>query len=74
LLSVHALPDDPANVAELARVGISGPAFYLLRPDGHVGLAGRRLEQGAVSRYLVERHLRLDQGARGAGESSFRAV
>jgi len=60
LLSVHTPADDPANVAELARVGISGPAFYLLRPDGHVGLAGTRLETGAVRRYLSERHIRLD--------------
>jgi hypothetical protein len=74
LLSVHALPDDPANAAELARVGISGPAFYLLRPDGYVGLAGTRLEQGVVSRYLAERHLRLDEGSRGVSELSLRAA
>jgi hypothetical protein len=59
LLSVHAIPDDPASITELARVGISGPAFYLLRPDGHVGLAGTRCDASAVRRYLEERHLRL---------------
>jgi 2-polyprenyl-6-methoxyphenol hydroxylase-like FAD-dependent oxidoreductase len=74
LLTVHALPDDPANVAELARVGISGPAFYLLRPDGYVGLAGTRLEQGVVGRYLAERHLRLDQGGRDVSEATLRAA
>ncbi|TMG72723.1 MAG: hypothetical protein E6H75_14925, partial [Betaproteobacteria bacterium] len=43
-LRIHAIPDDPHNAQELARVRIPGPAFYLLRPDGHVGLAGTRLE------------------------------
>lgn len=62
LLSVHAIPDDPANAAELARAGISGPAFYLLRPDGHIGLAGSRLEPGAMERYLSERHIRVNGG------------
>jgi 2-polyprenyl-6-methoxyphenol hydroxylase-like FAD-dependent oxidoreductase len=53
LLRVHAIPEDPANAKELARVGISGPAFYLLRPDGHVGLSGIRLDADTVKRYLV---------------------
>jgi 2-polyprenyl-6-methoxyphenol hydroxylase-like FAD-dependent oxidoreductase len=59
-LRIHAIPDDSANTAELARVGITAPAFYLLRPDGHVGLAGTRCDAGTVRRYLSERHIRLD--------------
>jgi hypothetical protein len=62
LLRVHALPDDPASATELARVRITGPAFYLLRPDGHVGLAGTRVDAGTVKRYLAQRHVRLEQG------------
>jgi 2-polyprenyl-6-methoxyphenol hydroxylase-like FAD-dependent oxidoreductase len=62
VLHVHAVPDDPANETELARAGISGQAFYLLRPDGHVGLAGTRLEPGAVRRYLSERQFRVNGG------------
>jgi 2-polyprenyl-6-methoxyphenol hydroxylase-like FAD-dependent oxidoreductase len=54
LLSIHVIPDDAHNARELARARIPGQAFYLLRPDGHVGLAGTRLEPGAATRYLSE--------------------
>jgi hypothetical protein len=66
LVVVHALPDDPANEAELRRARICGPAFYLLRPDGHVGLAGSSLRADLVKRYLAERHVLVGQ-ASGAG-------
>jgi 2-polyprenyl-6-methoxyphenol hydroxylase-like FAD-dependent oxidoreductase len=54
---VHAVPDDPANAAELARARVPAPSFYLLRPDGHVGLAGIRLDAGDAARYLTGRAL-----------------
>ena len=57
LLRVHAIPADPGNDAELARVQIPRPSFYLLRPDGHVGLCGLRLDPAALTRYLSERAL-----------------
>jgi 2-polyprenyl-6-methoxyphenol hydroxylase-like FAD-dependent oxidoreductase len=55
LLRAHAIPSDPENERELSRVDVPRPSFYLLRPDGHVGLAGVRLEADAVMRYLAER-------------------
>ncbi|HEV7491438.1 MAG TPA: FAD-dependent oxidoreductase [Rhodanobacteraceae bacterium] len=55
LLEVHAIPVDPINDAELARARIPQPSFYLLRPDGHVGLCGSELAAESVSRYLKER-------------------
>ena len=55
LLRIHAIPDDPVNAVELARAGIPKRSFYLLRPDGHVGLCGVRLELAAVARYVTER-------------------
>jgi len=61
LIRVHAIPNDAANANELARIHITFPAFYLLRPDGHVGLAGRELEAAAVTRYLSEHHVRVDR-------------
>jgi 2-polyprenyl-6-methoxyphenol hydroxylase-like FAD-dependent oxidoreductase len=41
-----------ANESELARARVPSPSFYLVRPDGYIGLAGTRLESGVVSRYL----------------------
>lgn len=57
LLTVHEVQDDADNAAELARAAIKGPAFYLLRPDGHVGLAGTRLDAAAVMRWFESAHL-----------------
>ena len=55
LLAIHEVPIDPANDRELARARIPRPSFYLLRPDGHVGLAGARLDVAAARRYVSER-------------------
>src|SRR5437773_6698480 len=44
LLRIHAVPADPVNDAELARKRIPRPSFYLVRPDGYIGLCGARLE------------------------------
>lgn len=60
LLRIHVIPDEANNARELARVRISGPAFYLLRPDGHVALAGTRFDAEALDAYLAERQMRLD--------------
>jgi 2-polyprenyl-6-methoxyphenol hydroxylase-like FAD-dependent oxidoreductase len=54
LLRVHVIPVDPVNDPEFARAQIPQPSFYLVRPDGHIGLCGIRVEAGAVKRYLAE--------------------
>jgi hypothetical protein len=59
LCHLHTIPANPTNDAELARAQIPNPSFYLLRPDGHVGLCGVHFDADAVGRYLTERlHLR----------------
>jgi FAD binding domain len=59
LLGIHAIAADPANAPELARVKVPQTSFYLLRPDGHVGLCGARLEIADIKRYLAEQaHLK----------------
>jgi 2-polyprenyl-6-methoxyphenol hydroxylase-like FAD-dependent oxidoreductase len=55
LLRVFAVPDDSDNRRALARAHVPAPSFYLLRPDGHVGLAGIRADAVAISRYFSAR-------------------
>src|SRR6185436_551869 len=55
LLRVHVIPPTPGNDAELVRTQVPGLSFYLLRPDGHVGLCGTRLDLSDIHRYLSER-------------------
>jgi 2-polyprenyl-6-methoxyphenol hydroxylase-like FAD-dependent oxidoreductase len=60
LLRIHVVPDDPVNDAELTQGRISRPSFYLLRPDGHVGLCGVRPDAAAIERYVSDSlHLEL---------------
>jgi 2-polyprenyl-6-methoxyphenol hydroxylase-like FAD-dependent oxidoreductase len=66
LLQVHSIPSSAENAKALASVSISGPAYYLLRPDGHVGLAGSRLEASAVSSWIAEAHLLVEDANRRA--------
>lgn len=47
-VQVHALAHDD----ELRRALIPEVAYYLIRPDGHVGLAGATLDAGRIERYL----------------------
>jgi 2-polyprenyl-6-methoxyphenol hydroxylase-like FAD-dependent oxidoreductase len=74
LVRTHVVLADPTNEDELARAGVSGPAFYMLRPDGHIALAGARLEAGAVTRYLADRHIRFDLGSSRAPRPVARAM
>ena len=53
----HTIPADPENDAELARAEIQTPSFYLIRPDGHVGLCGLRLESGEIIAAYLRRML-----------------
>jgi hypothetical protein len=52
---IHQVPEDPVNYQTLTRAQIPSPSIYLLRPDGHIGLTGTRLEPAVLARYVTER-------------------
>jgi len=53
-LRVHRVGDEVADRADLLSAAIAVPSFWLLRPDGHVGLCGTAVDRGAVERYFAE--------------------
>lgn len=56
-LQVHLVPLGGENAAALRKVSITVPMFYLLRPDGHVGLAGSGFDEVAVRRWFADVHV-----------------
>ncbi|MFA6262673.1 MAG: hypothetical protein WC760_14505 [Bacteroidia bacterium] len=52
LLRTEVIPAGTGNDAELQRARIAQPSYYLLRPDGHVGLCGTQFDIAAAARYL----------------------
>jgi 2-polyprenyl-6-methoxyphenol hydroxylase-like FAD-dependent oxidoreductase len=61
LLRVHEVSDDGDNANALAAASIQGPAFYLLRPDGHIGLVGVHLELEALRNWFSQFRVRAAQ-------------
>jgi 2-polyprenyl-6-methoxyphenol hydroxylase-like FAD-dependent oxidoreductase len=57
LLRTHVVPLEGENVRVLAGVSITAPAYYLLRPDGHVGLAGTHAEDDELRRWFSDCHV-----------------
>ncbi len=43
------------NGRQLEKAGIRSPSFFLLRPDGYIGLAGGRAEPERLREWLVQR-------------------
>lgn len=54
------VPLDKDNAAALSGASIAGAAFYLLRPDGHVGLAGTRFDESAVMQWFGNARVNLE--------------
>jgi hypothetical protein len=56
LLHTDVVPaGDLHNAAELSRAAIPGVSFYLVRPDGYIGLCGEKVDVAAVMHYLQSR-------------------
>jgi 2-polyprenyl-6-methoxyphenol hydroxylase-like FAD-dependent oxidoreductase len=60
MVQVLAIPSDNENDLALAAASITTPSYYLLRPDGHIGLAGTSFKEAEVRQWLVRSHLRLE--------------
>jgi 2-polyprenyl-6-methoxyphenol hydroxylase-like FAD-dependent oxidoreductase len=58
LVRVQAIPADGENAVRLAAAHVPAPSFYVLRPDGHIGLAGSRYDGAAVRRWFADNHMR----------------
>ena len=58
LLRTWVIAKDEGNHRELERVEIPRPSFYLVRPDGYVGLCGLRFDAVRAKDYL-SRELKL---------------
>ena len=54
LVRICTVPSDPANQQELARVQIPQPSFFLVRPDGYIGLCGGRFDSDSFRAYISQ--------------------
>jgi len=66
LIDVHTLPRTPENEAALAAVSIEGPAYYLVRPDGYVAMAGSHFDEADVRLWFADNQVHLSASAGGA--------
>jgi hypothetical protein len=62
MLQVHAIAADAENNRVLAAASITNPAYFLVRPDGHIGLAGTQFQEADLKRWLTTSSLRLEGG------------
>ncbi len=60
LLQVHAVAAGAENDRVLAAASITGPAYYLVRPDGHIALAGTRFQEADLKQWLASSSIRLE--------------
>jgi len=60
MLQLCTIPSDPENDAALGAASIPSPSYYLLRPDGHIGLSGTFFQETDLRRWLARSQLRLE--------------
>jgi 2-polyprenyl-6-methoxyphenol hydroxylase-like FAD-dependent oxidoreductase len=69
LVDVHTVPSTPGNAVALEAASIEAPSYYLIRPDGHIALAGSRFDEAEVRLWFADHHVHLATAAgRPAGE------
>ena len=66
LLRIHTIAADGDNTRALAAKSITAPSYYLLRPDGHIGLCGATFDESAVRQWLADCRLRPGSGSQAA--------
>jgi 2-polyprenyl-6-methoxyphenol hydroxylase-like FAD-dependent oxidoreductase len=54
LVRVQPIPAEGDNIPVLAAAHVPTPSFYVLRPDGHIGLAGGRYDGAAVRQWFAD--------------------
>ena len=69
LLRTHVVPFEGENIRVLGRVSITTPAYYVLRPDGHIGLAGRNADEAEIRRWFASCRVHLGTADRVYGKA-----
>jgi 2-polyprenyl-6-methoxyphenol hydroxylase-like FAD-dependent oxidoreductase len=69
LVDVHAVPCTPENEAALRHASIAAPAYYLVRPDGYIALAGSKFDETDVRLWFADHRVHAAAG----GGISYRA-
>jgi 2-polyprenyl-6-methoxyphenol hydroxylase-like FAD-dependent oxidoreductase len=64
MLQIHTVPAGKDNEAALAAASIASPSYYLLRPDGHIGLVGTIFREDDLRQWMVRSHVRLESRTR----------
>jgi 2-polyprenyl-6-methoxyphenol hydroxylase-like FAD-dependent oxidoreductase len=62
-LRILAIPPRAENASALAAASIVSPSYFLVRPDGHIGLAGTTFEEADLRAWLARSHIRIADGA-----------
>jgi hypothetical protein len=60
MLQVHEVSSDTENESALAAASIPSPSYYLLRPDGYIGLVGTSFDEADLRQWLVRSRLQLE--------------
>ena len=55
LVRMLVIPDDPENRRALEHRLVPATSYYLVRPDGYIGLCGERFDPSALERYFTGR-------------------